>query len=126
MLKEGEALPEVYKDPAYSLSSHWELSTSQLSSKYLDGWGYGEGPHSSSQPSDKLLPRTYNRPSFCILVVPDGYGLSYSIGDDYIRWTITSLKLDTEEFKECLANAATETRQMMERARQTESIKTKL
>jgi carnitine O-acetyltransferase len=59
-------------------------------------------------------------------VVPDGYGLSYSIGDDYVRWTITSLKLDTEKFKECLAEAATETRQMMGRARQTESIKTKL
>lgn len=45
MLREGEALPEIYKDPAFSLSSKWELSTSQLSSKYLDGWGYGEGPH---------------------------------------------------------------------------------
>lgn len=101
MLKEGESLPEIYKDPAFSLSSKWELSTSQLSSKYLDGWGYGE-------------------------VVPDGYGLSYSISDDYVRWTITSLKLDTEKFKECLAEAATETRQMMGRARQTESIKTKL
>ncbi|KAH9179330.1 acyltransferase ChoActase COT CPT [Lactarius sanguifluus] len=102
VLKEGEALPEIYIDPAFSRSSHWELSTSQLSSKYLDGWGYGE-------------------------VVPDGYGLSYSIGDEYIRWTITSLKLDSEEFKACLADAATETRQMMERARQTESIiRTKL
>ncbi|KAH8998487.1 acyltransferase ChoActase COT CPT [Lactarius akahatsu] len=102
VLKEGEALPEIYKDPAFSRSSHWELSTSQLSSQYLDGWGYGE-------------------------VVPDGYGLSYSIGDEYIRWTITSLKLDSEAFKACIADAATETRQMMERARQTEGIiKTKL
>ena len=29
------------------------------------------------------------------IVVPDVYGLSYSIGDDYIRWTITSLKRRT-------------------------------
>ena len=43
MLKEGEPLPEIYTDPAFGLSSHWELSTSQLSSRYLDGWGYGEG-----------------------------------------------------------------------------------
>ncbi|KAF8263575.1 acyltransferase ChoActase/COT/CPT [Lactarius quietus] len=99
MLKDGEALPEIYKDAAFSLSRNWELSTSQLSSKYLDGWGYGE-------------------------VVPDGYGLSYSIGDDQFRWTVTSLKLDTEKFKECLADAATETRRMMERARQTERIRT--
>ena len=46
----------------------------------------------------------------------DGYGLSYSIGDNYIRWTITSLKRHTAELKHYLAEAATETRQMMERA----------
>ncbi|KAF8272209.1 hypothetical protein EI94DRAFT_1718731 [Lactarius quietus] len=93
----GEALPEIYRDPAFSLSSHWELSTSQLSARYLDGGGYGK-------------------------VVPDGYGLAYSVADDCMLWTITSLKLDTEEFKKCLADAATEIRQMMERARQMESI----
>jgi carnitine O-acetyltransferase len=54
-------------------------------------------------------------------VVPDGYGLSYSIGDDYIRWTITSLKRGTEELKHYLAEAATETRAMMERAASLES-----
>ena len=59
-------------------------------------------------------------------VVPDGYGLSYSIGDDYLRWTITSLKLGTDGFKRCLAEAATETGQMMERARQTVGTKTNL
>jgi hypothetical protein len=59
-------------------------------------------------------------------VVPDGYGLSYSIGDDYVRWTITSRKLGTDEFKRCLAEAATETRQMMERARRMEGTKPKL
>ena len=125
MIKDGEALPELYQDSAYSRSSHWELSTSQLSSKYLDGWGYGEGPYS--------VPISVIRvsvPSLLTLlshaVVPDGYGLSYSIGDDYIRWTITSLKLGTDEFKRCLAEAATETRQMMERAKRMEGTKTKL
>ena len=49
-------------------------------------------------------------------VVTDGYGLSYSIGDDHIRWTITSLKLKTEELRHYLAEAATETREMLERA----------
>ncbi|KAI0297636.1 acyltransferase ChoActase/COT/CPT [Russula brevipes] len=101
MIQDNEAVPEIYNDPAYSRTSHWELSTSQLSSKYLDGWGYGE-------------------------VVSDGYGLSYSIGDDYIRWTVTSLQLGADQFKECLAEAATETRQMMERVRQAEGIKIKL
>ena len=58
MLKEGEALPEIYKDPAFSLSSKWELSTSQLSSKYLDGWGYGEGPYHRHLNKIKRSPRT--------------------------------------------------------------------
>ncbi|EIN12792.1 acyltransferase ChoActase/COT/CPT [Punctularia strigosozonata HHB-11173 SS5] len=91
MLREGEPVPEIYTDPAFSKTNHWELSTSQLSSKFVDGWGYGE-------------------------VVPDGYGLSYSIGDNYIRWTITSLKRRTAELKHYLAEAATETKEMMERA----------
>ena len=43
LLKEGEPLPEIFTDPAFGQSSHWELSTSQLSSRYLNGWGYGEG-----------------------------------------------------------------------------------
>ncbi|KAI6041368.1 acyltransferase ChoActase/COT/CPT [Pisolithus marmoratus] len=70
VLREGEPIPDIYSDPAFGKTSHWELSTSQLSSKFIDGWGYGE-------------------------VVPDGYGLSYSIGDHYVRWTITSLKKNT-------------------------------
>ncbi|KAG6834395.1 hypothetical protein H0H93_009925 [Arthromyces matolae] len=90
--QDGEELPELFKDETYGKSSHWELSTSQLSSPWFDGWGYGE-------------------------VVPDGYGLSYSIGDDYIRWTITSLKRRTEMFSHYLAEAATEIRDMMEAAR---------
>lgn len=56
-------------------------------------------------------------------VVPDGYGLSYSIGDDHIRWTITSLKRRTAELKHYLAEAATETKEMMERAAAAEAKK---
>jgi carnitine O-acetyltransferase len=43
MLKEGEPVPEIFTDPAFGQSSHWELSTSHLSSRYIDAWGYGEG-----------------------------------------------------------------------------------
>lgn len=96
MLAPGEEIPEIYTDKAFGQTNHWELSTSQLSSKFLDGWGYGE-------------------------VVPDGYGLSYSIGDNYIRWTITSLKRGTKELSHYLAEAATETRQMIERGVAAES-----
>ncbi|KAH8104591.1 acyltransferase ChoActase/COT/CPT [Cristinia sonorae] len=101
MLAPSEPVPEIYTDPAFSRTNHWELSTSNLSSPYLDGWGYGE-------------------------VVPDGYGLSYSIGDHYIRWTITSLKRGTGELKHYLAEAATEIREIMERAAKEEEGKAKL
>ncbi|KXN82233.1 Carnitine O-acetyltransferase, mitochondrial [Leucoagaricus sp. SymC.cos] len=100
MLKEGEDLPEIYKDPAFAKSSHWELSTSQLSSKYFEGWGYGE-------------------------VVEDGFGLSYAIGDDYVRWTITNLKEKQKgaELRHYLAEAATEVRKMLEAAEKVEKGK---
>ena len=63
---------------------------------------------------------------FPVLVVPDGYGLSYSIGDEYIRWTITSLKRQTEVLRHYLAEAASETRTMMERAAAEASSSAKL
>ncbi|KAG6860749.1 hypothetical protein C0995_007867 [Termitomyces sp. Mi166 len=89
---DGEKMPAFLQDEAYARSSHWSLSTSQLSTPFFDGWGYGE-------------------------VVPDGYGLAYAIGDEYIRWTITSMKNKTEVLKHYLAEAATEIRDMMEAAR---------
>lgn len=121
---EGEAVPALFTDPAFARSSHWELSTSQLSSKWFDGWGYGEGVwflgllprfllYTDFIPPPPFLPPFF--PSLP-LVVPDGYGLAYAIGDDYIRWTITSLKRDTAVLKHYLAEAATEVKDMMERA----------
>lgn len=58
-----------------------------------------------------------------MVVVPDGYGLSYSIGDEYIRWTITSLKRNTAELKHYLAEAATEVRDMLEAAKKMDAQK---
>ena len=49
LLKDSESVPEIYSDPSFSRSNHWELSTSQLSSPYFDGWGYGEGKRLSPQ-----------------------------------------------------------------------------
>ncbi|KAF7298898.1 Carnitine acetyl transferase [Mycena indigotica] len=90
MLRPDEPVPEIYQDAAFSRTNHWELSTSQLSSPFFDGWGYGE-------------------------VVPDGYGLSYAIGERYIRWTITSKRGDAARLRYYLEEAATEAREVMER-----------
>jgi len=39
LLRKGEEMPEVFKDEAFALSSTWTLSTSNLTSEYLDNWG---------------------------------------------------------------------------------------
>lgn len=39
LLRSGEEMPEVFKDEAFALSSTWTLSTSNLTSEYLDNWG---------------------------------------------------------------------------------------
>lgn len=111
MLKEGEPLPEIYSDPAFGRSNHWELSTSQLSSRYLDGWGYGEGEFHIYIYIFYIS--CFLFVSFSFTVVPDGYGLSYSIGDDYILWTITSMKKNTADLKNHLAKAAFEVKTML-------------
>lgn len=42
LLEPGEELPAIYKDPAYSYSSSWFLSTSQLSSEFFNGYGWSQ------------------------------------------------------------------------------------
>ncbi|BEI82817.1 hypothetical protein CcaverHIS002_0306850 [Cutaneotrichosporon cavernicola] len=90
-IRENEEVPAIFSDPNFAKSSHWSLSTSQLTSKYLDGWGYGE-------------------------VVPDGYGLSYAIHDDKLCWGITTLNGDAKEMEAALHESAAELKAMMDRA----------
>ena len=73
-LKEGEPVPEIYTDESFSKTNHWELSTSQLSSPFLDGWGYGEGMLFLTLTEHDLSYGTLNANN-CMAVVPDGYGL---------------------------------------------------
>lgn len=42
VLKEGEELPALYKDPSYAYSSTWFISSSQLSSEYFNGYGWSQ------------------------------------------------------------------------------------
>jgi carnitine O-acetyltransferase len=41
-LKEGEEVPEIFKDPAYTYSQTWYVSSSQLSSEYFNGYGWSQ------------------------------------------------------------------------------------
>jgi len=42
LLKDGEELPDLFKDPAYTYSSTWFISSSQLSSEFFNGYGWSQ------------------------------------------------------------------------------------
>ncbi|TPX61639.1 hypothetical protein PhCBS80983_g00947 [Powellomyces hirtus] len=65
-LKPHEPVPEFFKDPAFEYSKHWYLSTSQISSEYYDGYGWGE-------------------------VVPDGFGIAYMVKERSLHFNVASL-----------------------------------
>ena len=56
-LKEGEEIPEIYKDRAFAYSSTWRISSSQLSSEFFNGYGWSQ-------------------------VVDDGWGIAYMINEN--------------------------------------------
>lgn len=64
-IESGEAIPELFKDPAFSESCHWRLSTSQISSQFRLVAGFGP-------------------------VVSDGYGLCYNIMKDSINFSTST------------------------------------
>jgi carnitine O-acetyltransferase len=70
-LKEGEPVPEIFKDPAFSYSSSWYISSSQLSSEYFNGYGWSQ-------------------------VIDDGWGLAYMINSNSIQWNVVSKGLGSE------------------------------
>ena len=60
-LKEGEEMPEIFKDRAFEYSGTWYLSSSQLSSEFFNGYGWSQ-------------------------VVDDGFGIAYMINENrYVR-----------------------------------------
>lgn len=57
LLRDGEKVPDLYQDPAYTYSGSWYLSTSQLSSEYFNGYGWSQ-------------------------VIDDGFGIAYMINEN--------------------------------------------
>ncbi|TPX73234.1 hypothetical protein CcCBS67573_g05486 [Chytriomyces confervae] len=87
LLAPGEDVPSIFRDAAFSKSSHWALSTSQISSEYFNGLGFGA-------------------------VVPDGHGVGYMIKKDSLQFTITSKGLKNEEFGYYLVESLKEMRDL--------------
>ncbi|RCH91472.1 Carnitine O-acetyltransferase mitochondrial, partial [Rhizopus stolonifer] len=97
-LKLGEEKPELFTQPIHAYSSHWYLSTSQLSSEHFDGYGWGQ-------------------------VVNDGFGCAYMIKSNALQFNVASVKdlevhgtryvNGTHHFKQALEDAANDLRDLM-------------
>ncbi|KAH6564636.1 hypothetical protein BASA62_007786 [Batrachochytrium salamandrivorans] len=89
LIKPGEPKPSLFTDPAYAASCHWNLSTSQVTSEYYDGYGWGE-------------------------VVSDGYGIAYQVKDDAFHFNLVSLFLKNDHLQTYLCEALHEMRTVFE------------
>lgn len=89
LVPKGSELPAIYKDPAFSYSSSWYISSSQLSSEYFNGYGWGE-------------------------VIPEGFGIAYMINNNSINFNVVSRHLGCDKMQHYLREAADEMREVLE------------
>ncbi|KAI9206579.1 acyltransferase ChoActase/COT/CPT [Polychytrium aggregatum] len=85
----GEPVPSLFADPAYAYSTHWYLSTSQITSEYFEGYGWGQ-------------------------VVSDGYGIAYMVPNNKLYFNIVSLHLRNDQLEHYLREALMEMREVFE------------
>ncbi|KAI9167271.1 Carnitine O-acetyltransferase [Paramyrothecium foliicola] len=88
LLEPGEEVPAIYKDPAYSYSSSWYLSTSQLSSEYFNGYGWSQ-------------------------VIDQGFGIAYMINENSLNFNIVSKGLGSDRMSHYLNEAAGDMRDLL-------------
>ncbi|KAI9054865.1 hypothetical protein LZ554_002009 [Drepanopeziza brunnea f. sp. 'monogermtubi'] len=84
----NEELPAIFKDPAYSYSSKWFISSSQLSSEYFNGYGWSQ-------------------------VVDDGWGIAYMINENSIQFNVVSKGLGSERMSFYLNEACGDLRDLL-------------
>ncbi|KAG8630300.1 hypothetical protein KVT40_001919 [Elsinoe batatas] len=88
LIKSGEEIPAIFQDPAFSYSSTWFISSSQLSSEYFNGYGWSQ-------------------------VVDEGWGIAYMINENSIQFNIVSKHLGVERMSHFLNEAAGDIRDLM-------------
>ena len=118
VLKDGEEMPDIFKDELVGRSSYWKLSTSAVFSKHFGPYGWGE-------------------------VVPDGFGVAYMTGfdgtslaltlrlklgayslPDYLQYTITSrTEMPNAKFAKEIERAASDLYELFQAG---DAIKSKL
>ncbi|KAI9238524.1 MAG: Choline/Carnitine o-acyltransferase-domain-containing protein [Podila humilis] len=90
-----EEVPELFKDPIYSRTSRWRLSTSQISDDCFIAYGWGE-------------------------VVPDGFGCAYMVKESELYFCITSLHLGSRDLGQYIVDALADMRFTFEEVRKIE------
>lgn len=91
MIKQGEEVPGIFKDPIYKYSSTWYLSSSQVPSEYFQSWGWSQ-------------------------VIDEGFGLAYLVNSDWLHVHISCKKgfgLRSDYMKYYLTEAANEMKQVL-------------
>lgn len=86
MLREGEEVPAIFKDPVFRYSSKWFISSSQVTSEYFQSWGWSQ-------------------------VIDEGFGLAYLVNSEWLHIHISSKKgygLNSAYFKQYLIDSANE------------------
>ncbi|KAJ2587372.1 Carnitine O-acetyltransferase mitochondrial [Coemansia sp. RSA 1722] len=92
LIRPDESKPDIFNDPAYAYSSHWYLSTSQISSENFTSYGWSE-------------------------VSPKGYGIAYNIRKESLLIHITCMRneygLNSDHLASHFEAAATDVRNMI-------------
>ena len=93
--------PSIFTDPANAYSSSWFLSTSQLSSEWFNGYGWGQ-------------------------VIDEGFGIAYMINEGLLAFNVASKGLGSERLGYYLAQAADDMRDVMEAEAREQPVKANL
>ncbi|EWZ46867.1 carnitine O-acetyltransferase [Fusarium oxysporum f. sp. radicis-lycopersici 26381] len=88
LLEPGQEVPAIYQDPAYSYSSSWHLSTSQLSSEFFNGYGWSQ-------------------------VIDAGFGIAYMINENSLNFNVVSKGLGSDRMSYYLNEAANDMRELL-------------
>ncbi|KAJ6108641.1 Carnitine O-acetyltransferase [Penicillium sp. IBT 18751x] len=88
LLQPGEKLPSIYEDPAFTYSSSWYISSSQLSSEFFNGYGWSQ-------------------------VIDDGFGIAYMINENSLNFNIVCKRLGAHRMSYYLNEAANELRDVL-------------
>ncbi|KAJ2852725.1 Carnitine O-acetyltransferase mitochondrial [Coemansia brasiliensis] len=92
LVRRGEQMPRIFEDHSYSYSSHWFISTSQISSENFTSYGWSE-------------------------VTPKGYGVAYNIRSHSLLVHIACMRnehgLNSDYFAQYFETAACDMRMLL-------------